>query len=269
MITLVLAIAFAGGVFSACYWPGDFGLGWSITLGVVGFGGFQAVFGVMLQRRVKSDMEKVQAGLLEGQKRLQQKTQRWQLRPPGSIQVAQKEIFEDTKLFVKQALAETDRLRRYRYWVPMMERQIATARLQLHWMIKEFKQVDELMPKALFLDPTMSAMKMARFYMLEKPTAEIEKVYRKAVARARYNDNVLPAALMSWIQVTRGDHDGAFKTLTEALKKSDDATLKRNHELLMNNRPAHFSNSGLGDRWYALMLEEPRIRTQRQHVAYR
>ena len=269
MITFIFGIAAGCGAFAACYWPGDFGLGWSIFLGIVSFGAFQAVSGLLIQRRVKRDMESVQAILVAGQKRLQAKMQRWQMRPPGSIQAAQKEIFDDTKIFVKEALRQTEILNKYRLWVPMMERQIATAQLQLNWMIKEFKVVDKLMPKALFLDPTMSAMKMARCYMLEKPTAEIEKIYRKAVGRVKYNGNVLLAATMSYIQVERGDADGAFKTLTEALKKSDNETLKRNHEMLMNNKVAHFSNSGIGDTWYSLFLEEPRVRAQRPRSVYR
>ena len=269
MITLILAIAAGGGAFAAAYWPADWGLGWSIFAGVLGFGVFQGLFGFLLQRRVKRDMEAVQGILAAGQKKLQQKMQRWQMRPPGSIQAAQNEIFADTKIFVKEALAQTETLRKYRLWVPMMGRQIATAQLQLNWMIKEFKVVDKLMPQALCIDPTMSAIKMARLYMLERPVAEIEKAYRKGVSRVRYNGNVLLAATMSWIQVAKGDADGAFKTLTEALKKSDNETLKRNHEALMNNRVAHFSNSGLGDQWYALYLEEPRVHAQRQRSVYR
>jgi hypothetical protein len=84
------------------------------------------------------------------------------MRPPGSIQAAQKEIADDTRVFVKEALAETENLRKYRLWVPMIERQMATAQLQLNWMIKDFKRVDELMPKAMFLDPTTVAIKLAR-----------------------------------------------------------------------------------------------------------
>ena len=269
MITLIFALAVGGGGFAAAYYAGDWGLGWSIFAGVAGFGVFQGVFGFIIQKRVKGDMEKVQGILLAGQKQIQQKTQRWQMRPPGSIQAAQNEIFNDTKVFVREALAQTETLRKYRLWVPMMDRQIATAQLQLNWMIKEFKVVDKLMPKVICVDPMMSAIKMARMYMLERPTAEIEKVYRKGVGRVRYNGNVLLAATMSWIQVQRGEVDAAFKTLTEALKKSDNETLKRNHELLMNNRVAHFSNSGIGDQWYSLFLEEPKVRMQRQRSVYR
>jgi hypothetical protein len=80
---------------------------------------------------------------------------------------------------------------------------------------------------------------------------------------------VLLNAAYSWILVKREKIDEAFKALTAALKNSDNEVLKRNHELLMNNRIAHFSNSGLGDQWYSLMLEEPKVKTQRQRAVFR
>ena len=264
MVTLALAVLFACGAFAAAYFAVGLGMGWSIFLAVVAFGLFQIVVGRRIQRAVKGEMDAVQAILADGQKRLQAKMQRWQMRPPGSIQEAQRQVMADTRVFVGEAIARTDSLARFRLWVPMMDRQIATAKLQLNWMIKEFKAVDALMPKALFLDPTMSAIRLARLYMTDARTEEIAKVYAKAARRLKYNQNVLLAATWSWILVRRGDADGAFKALTEALRNSDDATLKRNHEELMNNRVAHFNNSGLGDQWYALHLEEPKVRMQRQ-----
>ena len=273
MITLFIALAVAFGGFSASYWGADLGMGWSAFLGVLSFIVFQLAFNFFIQRKVKADMAKVQGILEGGQKRLQQKMQRWQMRPPGSIQAAQKEIADDTRVFVKEALAETEALRKYRLWVPMIERQMATAQLQLNWMIRDFKAVDRLMPKAMFLDPMMSAIKMARMYMLDAPTEEIGKVYRKGARRLRYNQNVLLAAAWSWILVKRNgsadDGESAFKALSEALEKSDNETLKRNHEILMNRRVPQFSNSGLGDQWYSLLLEEPRVKTQRQRPVYR
>jgi len=152
----------------------------------------------------------------------------------------------------------------------MIERQKATAQLQLNWMIKDFKAVDALMHKAFFLDPTTVAMKLARLYMNGAPVEEMEKVYQKGVKRLKYNQNVLLAATWSWILLERNgkndEGESAFKALSEALKSSDNEVLKRNHELLMNKKLAHFSNSGLGDQWYALLLEEPRMKTQRQHM---
>ncbi|MBR1588590.1 MAG: hypothetical protein IJ658_09730 [Kiritimatiellae bacterium] len=248
---------------------GVMGYGWSSFFGVLSFGGAQLAMGRIFQRRLKGAMESVQAVLVDGQKKLQAKMARWQMRPPGSIQAMQAEIARDQRVFVTEALARTEDLRQFTPWVPMMARQIATAQFQLFWMIREFKKVDELMPKALFMDPAMKAMKIARMYMLGKPTDEISKVYAKAVRGLRYNQNALLAATYSWILVQRKDIDGAFKALNRAMERSDNETLRSNREHLANNRVAHFSNSGLGEQWYALMLEEPKVRQQRQRMQWR
>ncbi len=266
---MCIAIALAAGAFSAAFFAAGWGVAWSIVIAVIVFMAFQIAFGMTMRKRMLADMARVQKILLEGQKKLQQKVQRWQMRPPGSMQAAQREIAEDTKAFVGDALAETERLRRFKLWVPMIERQIATAQVQLCWMIKDFKKVDELMPKVIMADPQLVAMKLARLQMLDAPLEEIAKVYAKGVRRLRYNQNVLLAACYSWILVKRDKVDDAFKVLTEALKSSDNETLKRNHEELMNNRVAHFNNSGLGDQWYSLHLEEPRMKAQRQRPVWK
>lgn len=269
MLTSLISLALSLGIGAAAWLYADFAWGWCVVDAVLAFAVCQAVAAFFIQKRVKRVMDGVQAILVDGQKRLQAKTRQWQFRPPGSVQAAQREMAADTRVFVMQALAETEKLRAYRLWVPLMERQVATAQFQLRWMIKDFAAVDRLMKKALFVDPTMSAMKMARLFMRDADEREIRKVYDKAVRRVKYNGNVLLAATMSWIEVRRNLVDEAFKTLTEALKKSDDATLKRNHEVLMNNRVGHFSNSGLGDAWYALLLEEPKVHAARPRDVYR
>ena len=269
MLSVVISVLVGVGVGLGLGLTGTLGYGWSTFCGVLAFGGAQFVMGRIIQKRVKAAMETVQAVLLDGQKKLQAKMARWQMRPPGSIQAMQAEVARDQRGFVLEALARTEDLRQFTPWVPMMTRQIATAQFQLFWMIKEFKKVDELMPKALFLDPTMTAMKLARMYMLDKPTEEITKVYEKGVRRLRYNQNVMLAATYSWILVQRKDIDGAFKALNKALEKSDNETLKANRDHLANNRVAHFTNTALGEQWYAMLLEEPKIRQQRQRMQWR
>ena len=88
-------------------------------------------------------------------------------------------------------------------------------------------------------------------------------------SRNRGHQNALLAAAYSWILVQRKDIDGAYKALIHALEKSDNETLKANREHLANNRVAHFSNAGLGEQWYALMLEEPKVRQQRPRMQWR
>ena len=244
-------------------------IGWSVTLGVVVFLVSQFIIGRKVQSRVKLCMEVVQGILVEGQKQLQAKMQRWQIRPPGSMKEAQAEMMRDQRRFVGAALQATEAMHAYDRWVPLMKRQIATAQFQLHWMVKDFEDVDRLMPKVLFVDPVTSSMKLARLYMTGAKMEDMVKAYEKAVRRARYNQNVLPAATMSWIYMQRKDADSAFKVLTAALKNSDNQTLKINHEHLMNNRVTHFSNAGLADQWYSLHLEEPRVRQQRQRMQWR
>ena len=269
MFSILIAVAVGVLAGLGLFFGGVCGIGWSIAWGVMAFIVAQVVVGRIVQKRVKAAMDAVQGVLLDGQKRLQAKMARWQMRPPGSIQAAQAEIARDQKEFVRRALQQTEVLHKFDNWVPMMRRQIATAQFQLFWMIKEFKKVDELMPKALFLDPTMTAMKLARMYMLDKPTEEITKVYEKGVRRLRYNQNVMLAATYSWILVQRKDIDGAFKALNNALEKSDNETLKANRDHLANNRVAHFTNTALGEQWYAMLLEEPKIRQQRQRMQWR
>ena len=269
MLTVILTALFGAGVALGLYFGAVFGYGWSIFFGVVAFGVANALVGWFIQKKVKARMSEVQNILMAGQKQIQAKVARWQMRPPGSMQAAQAEIARDQKVFVKEALELTEPLHKFDNWVPMMKRQIATAQFQLYWMIKDFKKVDELMPKAMFLDPTMSAMKLARMYMLEKPVEEMEKIYAKAVRRLRYNQNVLLAATWSWILLKRGDVDGSFKALNAALEKSDNETLKANRGHLANNRVAHFSNTAIGEQWFALLLEEPKMHQPRQRMQWR
>ena len=269
MLSLIIAISCGAATGLALYFSGTFGCGWSIFFGTLGFGAVQMGIGFVLQKKVKAAMRAVETVLINGQKAVQAKTQRWQTRPPGSVQEAQNEIARDQRRFVAEALALTEPLHRFDSWMPLMKRQIATAQFQLYWMIKEYRKCDALMDKALFVEPTMYAMKMARYHTLGKPTDEIRKVYDKGRKRLRYNQNVLIAAAWTWILVRRGETDEAFKALNEALKNSDNETLKANREALANNRVAHFSNTGIGDTWWALGLEEPKVKMQRQRMQWR
>jgi len=236
--------------------------GWATFWGVLAFVAGQGLMGYLIQKKVKAGMDAVQKILLEGQKRLQQKVSQWQTRPPGSMKQAQAEIERDQRVFVDRALEASKALERFNYWAPLMDRQIATLRVQLYWMMKDFKKVDELMPKVLVVDPVMAAVKMARMHM--KGEEGIDKLFKKQTARLRYGQGALLYALYSWILVQKNDLDGAHKALIAACEKMENDTLKKNREHLANNRVGHFSNAGLGDEWYALHLEEPKVRMQRQ-----
>lgn len=238
--------------------------GWAIALGLLAFAAGQGLATYLLQRKVKKAMEEVQRIMVEGQKRMQQKVKMWQTRPPGSMKDAQLEMERDQKRIVEQALEASKSLERFNRWVPLMEKQIATLRIQLYWSVKNFKKVDELMPLAIFMEPMMITVKLARLYMLDADIAEMEKFFKKQALKLRYGQGVVLYSLMAWIYVQRNDLDKANKILIEACEKMENEVVKRNREHLANNRPALFSNTGLGEEWYALHLEQPKMKQQRQ-----
>jgi hypothetical protein len=238
--------------------------GWSILWGFLVFAAGQGVCTYLFQRHVKVAMAHVQGIMTEGQKRLQQKVHGWQMRPPGSLKQAQLEIERDQKRIVEQALATSQKLERFNRWVPLMHRQIATLRIQLYWSVKDFKKVDELLPLALYVEPMMVTIKIARMYLLNAETADIEKFFRKHVIKLRYGQGAILYSLFAWILLQRKDADGANKILLEASKKMENDVIKSNLAHLANNRLNQFTNLGLGDEWYALHLEQPKVKTQRQ-----
>ena len=262
MVTILINVLLGALLAAALGLTGVAGWGWSAFWGVLAFVAGQGGVGFLIQKRVKAAMGGVQKILEDGQRRLQMKVNQWQMRPPGSLKQAQQEIEREQRLFVERALEASKGLERFNLWAPLMGRQIATLRVQLYWMLKEFKKVDELLPKALVVDPMMAAVKIARMQM--KGEAGIDKVFRKHTARVRYNEGALLYGLYAWILVQKKDIDGAHKVLIEACEKMENETIKRNREHLANNRVGHFSNAGLGDQWYALHLEEPKVKMQRQ-----
>lgn len=71
MLTVVLTALF-GMLTGVGLWLGDvFGYGWSAFFGVLAFVVSNAVVGMMLQRRVKAQMMRVQGVLAAGQKQIQ------------------------------------------------------------------------------------------------------------------------------------------------------------------------------------------------------
>ncbi len=236
---------------------------WAPVWGGLTFLTVQFSIGFLMQKKMRTIAKQVESIMKECQRHIQKKVQAWQTRPPGGIKQAQDEIAREQRKFIDAALAATNELERFRRWVPMMDRQLATMRLQLYWMNKDFKKVDACMEKAVFFDPMMVCMRMARLYTRGK-TDELEKIFRKAVRRTAYGKGVMLYALYSWILVKQNRLDDAHRILIEGCEKSENQTLKNNRECLANNRVAHFSNAGFGDEWYALLLEEPKIRMQRQ-----
>ena len=236
---------------------------WVVIWGMLAVLLGQLSIGLILRRKVKQAMDTVQNVLLTGQKKLQQKINHWQARPPGSLKQAQTELERDQRVFIEQALETSKNLEVYTRWTLMLDKQIATLRMQLYYQLKEFRKVDELLPKCMFLDPMTAAMKLARLHVRGE-TVEAEKFFRKQTKRLRYGQGGVLYALYAWMLVQRKELDAAHKVLVRACEKMENEVIKANRDHLANNRINQFSNAGLAEEWYALGLEQPKVKMQRQ-----
>ena len=70
MIAWIIALIAGCAAFAAASCVADIGYGWSAFLAVVAFGACQIIVGLFVRKRVTAEMNKVQAILADGQKRL-------------------------------------------------------------------------------------------------------------------------------------------------------------------------------------------------------
>lgn len=236
---------------------------WSILWGVLLFVGGQFLLGLILRRKMAKVSDRMQAIMQAAQAKMQAKVQRWRTQQMSNAKAAEAELAKDRDAMIAEIQAVLHPLERYRLWIPLLGRQLATMELQFAWQKKDYKRFDELLPRALLMEPLLVCMKLARMWQQEADLEAIEKVFRKATRRARYGTTALLYGTYSWMLVKRGKVDEAYKILTEAQDKNEHATLKANLALLANNKVAHFSNAGFGDEWLALQLEEPKVKAQR------
>lgn len=276
MLSILVSGSAALAVFLVLFLSGVSAWGWALLLAILTFFAGNAAIAFAINRKIKTVAASIQEIMMQGQRRMQEKSQTWRMRPPGSAKQAQIDLAKIQHAAIEKAIAATKAFEPLKKWSPLLTRQIATMRMQLHYQDRNWREVDALMPKCLLLDHMTASMAIARIFQREgyvhekdkkgqlKPN-EIDRIFERSVARLRYGQGALLYCLLAWIQNKNGDVDGAFATLLRADKKMENPTVKRNIELLKNNKSKQFSLAGLGDEWYALGLEEPRVKMQKNH----
>lgn len=260
LIGALLGVAFQFGSISNIW----FSIVWGLLTAVAAY----ILLAWRLRKAVMKPMQEIQDIMLSSQQQMMQRLNVLQSKPVGSPNQVMKEIEKMQKVAIGNALGATDRLDPFAKWVPLMARQIATIRMQFHYQLKDFKKVEELLPKCLMLEPLSMAMRLAHMYRSKEDLEAIRKVFDRSVIRLKYNQGVLLYSLMAWILVQKKEDAEAHKLLLEAAKQTENETVKRNLERLQNNRAREFSNAGLGDEWYALHLEQPKVNVRRQQPRF-
>jgi tetratricopeptide (TPR) repeat protein len=221
----------------------------------------QLTIGFIVRKKSKVINDLLQETILNGQKRINHKINQFQNKPGANPKQVQRLLEHDQHEIFKQALQITEKLEAFKKWNLLMGKQIATIRLQFLYQLKEFEQVDAIfsagpLSSPMMMDPLPVAMKMARQYK-KQDFAGAEKTFKKYVRWFRGSRSTLLYATLSWIYVKQGKTDEAFQLLLKGKEATGDDTLANNYIHLSNNKIKLFSNSGLGDEWYGLYLENP------------
>ena len=257
LISALVAIALAGALIAS-----QVGTGTTVFLSIAGFVGAFFLVGFLVRKKMSKVQGELQESMEAAQRRIKRKVQQFQAKPGGNVKQMQRQLEMDQKAMLSEGLELTKRLEPFRKWSLLTGRQIATMRLQFHYQLKEFGQVDGILATCGFLrgpmmmDPMTVAMRMARCY--ENDDLEgAKKVFKRRIMWFRGDRGALLYGLMSWIYVKVGQLDEARRILLKGKEATGVETLIRNWEHLSNDRVKSFSNAGLGEAWYGLYLETP------------
>lgn len=261
MLTLIISLLL--GTLCAYLVNNDHG----VTAGVIsGLGAmlvFQLIAGLTLRRIINKKQTAIQEILMDAQNRIQKQINLFQRRPPSSQNAARQMLEKIQNDAARKALEATDMFKPYYIWNIMLKKQINTMKMQLLFQLGEYKKVDELLPKCFLIDSQSLAIKMVRMY--RNNDEKLDSFFMKRCSRAKGDDRAFLASVYAWMKIKQEQSEKALEALNLAKKVSDHPSLESNIENIANGRTRHFTNSGFGDVWYALGLEEPKAaKPQRQ-----
>ena len=242
----------------------DHGPYWGAASGLVVFLLAQLVIGLILRRFVNKEQENVQNILMQAQNDINRQITIFQRRSPGSERAARQILEKIQNKATSDALAATDNFKRFYIWNFMLARQINTMKMQLLFQMGDYKAVDEILPRCMLMDQQSLAIKLVRMYKNADP--KIDKFYQKKCARTKGDAAAFLASVYTWILLKQDKKELAVDVLLKAKSKSDHPVLVENFERIANGKTKQFSNAGFGDLWYALGLEEYKIKPQKQKM---
>lgn len=259
MLTIIIGILI--GVVTFYTTRGAIGSTWATVAGVVVLMAFQILMGLYIKRKVNAVTLEIQDIMMQAQAKINRKINHMQQRQSGNPKSAQQMLEKEQNDAIRECLTVTSKVEKYFLWNALLKKQIISMRMMLYFQLREYKKVDELMPKALILDARSVAIKAVRMFKNQDP--KVIKYLEKKCRRFKNDDAVLLYSLLAWILVKEEKISEAAALLADAKNKVDNQLIIDNYDRLANGKIKHFSNASLGDAWYALYLEEPKIKQQR------
>ncbi len=263
MLTMICAVILGLIVYSATDPIPGFHPVWSIVCGFAAMTVFQILVSLVLRRKSLKITQMIQQTMMETQAKIQARQNQF-MRKPTSQKIMLATLEKEQNEGIEKILDILNLYKPLYLWNFMLKKQVNTMRMMFLYQQKKFDQVDELMPQCVFFDSQSIAMKMARLYE-KKEFTQIDRFFKKKARRLRKPDDaVLPYSLYAWILVKQERYDDAISTLNNAKQKTSNEVIAKNWEMLVNKKYKHFSNAQLGDAWYALALENPKLPKMQQ-----
>lgn len=259
MLAIISAIIV--GVTSGVLIYREAGVGWGVTAGVTAFGIIYILIGLLIFAKVKKINKSIQELMQTASNKLNRRMQQLQLKPQGGVKSMQKMLEKEQNKALAEAVKMTKAAEPLFSWNLMLKKQISTMRMMFYYQMKDYDQVDKLLPHCMvFSDPRALSMKIARQFVNKDP--ELAHSLKK-LKRFKGDAAVVLYALASWVLVKQQKVEDAVKLLVDARSKCDNEVINNNWEALVNGNVKKFSNAGLGDEWYALYLEEAKMKTKK------
>ncbi|MBR7103886.1 MAG: hypothetical protein IKC65_03000 [Lentisphaeria bacterium] len=237
---------------------------WGTVSGVIVFLIVQLITGLILRKFINKEQEAVQGILMQAQNDINRQITLFQRRSPGSERAAMQILEKIQNKAARDALEATENFKKFYIWNFMLSRQINTMKMQLFFQLKDYKAVDEIMPKCMLMDQQSLAIKLVRMY--KNNDAGLDKFYRKKCARTKGDAAAFLASVYAWMLLKQDRSKEAVDILLKAKDKSDHPVVNENVERLVNGKLKQYTNAGFGDLWYALGLEEMKVKAQRQKM---
>ena len=267
MLTILLGLLSAGAVFTILEKTTELHTFWVVLLAILGYIVVQVIISLILRSKMNKINLLLQQTMMNTQKNLERKQQMFIRQNNGNQLMMRMQLEAEQKKGIEEALAICELFKPLCIWNLMMKKQMNTMKMAFNFQMKNWEEVDKLLPSCAYLDPQTVSMRLTRMY--KNKDEKIEKFYKRGTRLLRKDSIVLPAATYSWILLKQGKNEAALKVLNEALKKTDSAILSRNRDAIINGKVKQFSNADLAESWYVLALEEPKAQRIQQRVSYR
>ena len=267
MLTILIGIFSAGAVFTVLKKTTEISTFWIVLLAILGFVLVQIAVSLLLRAKMNKISMNLQQAMLGTQKNLERIQQTFMRQHNANQVMLRMQLEAEQKRGIEAAILICDDFKPLCKWNLMLKKQTNTMKMTFNYQMKNWEEVDKLLPKCVFIDPQTVSMKLVRMY--KNKDESIDKFYKKGTRLLRKENLILPAATYSWILLKLNKKEEALKVLNDTLKKTESTILSQNRDAIVNNKMKNFSNAELAESWYVLGLEEPKPQKIQQRVAYR